>query len=148
LSKRLRVGIYYVTNMEIGTTKFSGIINLTRAFGSFTLIILGSTFALGQQQHVVFSEAFEVPAAGWTKIGVAGENNWAEGECAGNGSSFPGSQSLYVTDESSSACGFNYSYANSLSGVSEVIAYRSVDLFCGVNAQFRFDYRVGGDLKD
>lgn len=133
--------------MKIMTTNFRGKFDFAYRFSFFVLVLLFS-FDTTAQQHTIFSDNFETLSPDWTKQTIPGENGWAEGECAGNGPSSPGTFALYVTNGNASACGLDYEYVSASSGISMIYAYKNVDAFCGTNLQFRFDYTVNGNPSD
>jgi gliding motility-associated-like protein len=148
LSKRLRVGIYYVTNMKISTTnaylrRSTFFRNLWIPFSFFL-----SAFHVFSQQHPLFTEGFETGASAWILDNVVSENQWVVGECAGNGLSSTGMNSLFVSDGSIEPCGNAFLYSSSLGSVNSIVAKRMVDAFCGSNLVLQFDYFAGGNSED
>ncbi len=111
-------------------------------------LALNSLSHLSAQQVTIFSNGFESGAPEWTTESIAGENAWVLGECAGNGTSFAGVASAYISTGNVVGCGEEFAYTNSASGVQSIVFYREVDAFCGSDLTFSFDYQISGDVND
>lgn len=106
-----------------------------------------STFSLGQT--TLYQANFEPPFLDWLITGDVSTNSWIKNTCAGNGSTGPGTFSMYISKGGSvSGCGPSgieqFAYDNSPSGVKQTIAYTTIDGTCAENLQVQFDYRIDG----
>ncbi|MFT5777885.1 MAG: hypothetical protein ACI837_000833, partial [Crocinitomicaceae bacterium] len=114
----------------------------------FSLLVLLYSFTTFSQA-TLFADNFEF-AFTWTATGDLAPNFWLNDACAGNGTSFPGSNSLYISQGGSiPGCGATgteqYTYTNApAASTNEAIIYNNVDATCASALQVAFDYRVDG----
>ncbi len=110
----------------------------------FFLIVLLLTGFLGYSQATLFTENFESGGTAWSASGDITPNFWEVNSCAGNGSSQPGSNAMYITEGTSVACGNQFAYTNSVSGTNTAIFHTTVDGTCASSLQVNFDYSIEG----
>lgn len=95
-------------------------------------------------QVVIFNDDFELSTA-FTFSGDLTPNNWRVNSCTGNGSSFGGSNSLYISQGGVALdCGptgdYQYGYVPSPAGTRTVMAITEIDALCFGNLSYSFDY--------
>ena len=111
---------------------------------SICLLLLSSvsTFA----QTVLFADDFE-GANSWSAIGPT-INTWTIEQCAGNGNTSAGLNSMYVTNGAPDGCSASgneaFAYSNAASGIEEAVVATLVDASCASNYQLYFDYIIEG----
>lgn len=97
-------------------------------------------------QALIFNETFENGINGWNTTYQAPHNNfWAIGTIAGNGPSAPGSNSVFVTTDGTTA-----SYANSPSGYEKIVFWKQFNTTGYINCEFTlsFDWKGYGDYNN
>lgn len=113
------------------------------------VVLLCSVFLFGtiaRSQATLFSEDFEGGNSFTTTSGAT--NSWLSSTCAGNGSTLPGTNALYISQggPTPNDCGatgsIQYSFANSPSGILEMIAYTTIDATCAGTLSANFDYTI------
>lgn len=115
-----------------------------------SVLLFGTT---ARSQATLFSEDFEA-ATTFSTSGPTTPNSWINQSCAGNGTSLPGSKSLYISQGGATPadCGptgeYQYSFANSPSGIQEIIAYGSVDGTCASGIMVQFDYQLSSTVLE
>lgn len=116
---------------------------------NFTLTLLSLISLSAFAQTTLYTGNFEPPFVDWTFSGDIAPNSWLKDQCAGNGSSQPGTYSLYITPGGTvPGCGASgteqFAYVNSPSGVKQNIASTTIDGICASNHIATFDYRING----
>lgn len=95
-------------------------------------------------QTSIISDDLEGGISSWTIAGDLTPNFWNLDNCAGNGISSTGTNSLYISN-GTTGCGAtgneSHAYSNSLTGTRNAIIYQSVDASCLTTLNFSFDYR-------
>ena len=97
-------------------------------------------------QATLFTETFEDKPSPWTMAGDLSPNEWIMGNCAGNGSSFPGDTAAFITELGSLVCvNSDHAYTNApAAAVHEVVYHTTVDASCASALQVNFDFRIQG----
>ncbi len=119
----------------------------------FLLLFLSFSIPLLYGQTILIDDDFETTTANWTISGTTTPNTWVNDNCAGNGSSAPGTKSFYITD-GSVGCGStgnqSFAYSDAPSGSNFVIASTSINAFCLTNLTLSFDYQNNsiGDVAE
>ena len=107
--------------------------------------LLFTSFLGLSQTATIYSGNFETPFTDWSILGTQSPNKWVNSDCAGNGISFSGTNSLYVTNLSAgSGCTSSYSYDDAPSGTLFTLAYTPVDATCASSLSLQYDYTTGG----
>lgn len=104
-------------------------------------------------QATLYTEDFEVLNPTWIATDDLTPNFWLQKDCAGNGPTFPGTESMYITKGGPDAgCGATgdsqYAYENAPSGTNMATIYTTVDATCATSIQVTFDYRLEGVLSE
>jgi len=122
-----------------------------------TLILLYYVFIFSFNsigQVTIFVEDFEL-SGNFSFSGDLIPNNWRINNCAGNGASLGGINSLYISQGGSTPdCGptgdYQYGYIASPSGVRTVTAITQIDALCFADLNYSIDYQIntldGGDI--
>ena len=118
--------------------------NYAWIISSIAFLSIITQSAVYSQQYTIFSTDFESGSADWTSEGIVGENTFTVAECAGNGTSFPGDNAVYVTNGVADICGNEFAYINGTNAVNEIYFHREV-IGCGTNMQLTFDYIIEGN---
>ncbi|OFZ14437.1 MAG: hypothetical protein A3D92_19520 [Bacteroidetes bacterium RIFCSPHIGHO2_02_FULL_44_7] len=100
-------------------------------------------------QLTFFTEDFESGSGFWTATDDLTPNFWVTANCGGNGSSYPGTFSSYVTFAGAvSGCGQLPAYTNAGSGTLMATYYTTIDASCFNTLELNFDYLVEGVLSE
>tara|TARA_B110000305_G_C19437069_1_gene639612 strand:+ start:1659 stop:2225 length:567 start_codon:yes stop_codon:yes gene_type:complete len=118
---------------------------------TFAIGMLLSGSLIGQTSF--FSDDFESSSASWTQSGDIAPNSLAFNSCAGNGTSLPGTASMYITSVGTiSGCGTtgteHFAYDDAPSGIYEAISSINIDAGCLSSLSASFDYRIDGALTE
>lgn len=111
-----------------------------------------ATSVYGQTPFSIFSDDIESGASNWTVTSSTTPNTWIFDVCSGNGSSSPGSNSMYIssgpTNGTVVGCGptgtEQFIFSNSPSGVLNSIVSAQVDAQCLETVEITFDYQFDG----
>ncbi|MCJ8291894.1 MAG: HYR domain-containing protein [Crocinitomicaceae bacterium] len=114
-----------------------------------SLFLLASTQLFSQA--TLFTELFESGSASWVASGDLTENKWTTSTCAGNGPTYPGANSIYVSPAGGTIAGCDagevqeFAYANApATTIHSLIISTTVDATCASALQLSFDYSMGG----
>lgn len=117
-------------------------------------LLLCSLFLLASSQLfsqvTLFTETFESGGATWMSNGNLTPNEWIVDNCAGNGPSITGINSMYISPVGGTLPGCDageteqYTYENSPSGIQSTITHHTVDAACAVSLQLSYDYTIEG----
>ncbi len=116
---------------------FTGILCFSTAFGQATL----------------FSDDFESGMGSWIATDDLTPNYFHVQTCAGNGTTLPGSNAMYITiGGPNPGCGAlgedQYAYSNSPAGVQMATQYVTVDATCANALIAEFDYKIDGVVAE
>lgn len=111
-----------------------------------------ATSVYGQAPFSIFSDDIESGASNWTVTSSTTPNTWIFDVCAGNGSTIPGSNSMYVssgpTNGVIAGCGATgteqFNFSNSPSGTLNSIVSAQADAQCLETVEITFDYQFDG----
>jgi len=100
-----------------------------------------------------FTEDFESGGPTWLSTGTLTPNDWRTSSCAGNGSTLPGVNALYISKGGAQpGCGLDgidqFAYDNSGAGSESLIRYVFVSANCFTSMSVNLDYIVDGDAND
>ncbi|NRA11666.1 MAG: HYR domain-containing protein [Crocinitomicaceae bacterium] len=118
---------------------------------TFAIGLLLSGSLIGQTSF--FSDDFESGIGSWIQTGDATPNSWIVNSCAGNGTSLPGTTSMYITSGGTvPGCGATgteqHAYVDAPVGINEAISATNVDAGCLASLTASFDYRIDGMLTE
>ena len=118
---------------------------------TFAIGLLLSGSLIGQTSF--FSDDFESSSASWTQSGDIAPNSLAFNSCAGNGTSLPGTTSMYITSVGTiPGCGTtgteHFAYDDAPSGIYKAIGSINVDAGYLSLLSASFDYRIDGVMTE
>lgn len=114
------------------------------------LLILSAAYG---QTATIYTEDFETGMTGWNAADDLTPNYWISNSCAGNGTTSPGTNSMYITIGGAVAgCGatgdIQYAYSNSPSGTQVATQHITVDATCASDLIIEFDYKIDGVVSE
>ena len=113
-------------------------------------ILATSLYFVSFSQTTLFTDDMEALVNTWVRSEDTAPNFWLDNSCAGNGTSNPGTKSLYISSGGSVAgCGptgtEQFAYVNApATSVNSALVYETVDGTCASSYEVTFDYLIDG----
>ena len=119
----------------------------------FLIVAFALVPTINAQTTIIYANDFEITSADWNTSMYDLPNRWIKNTCAGNGTTFPGTWSMYINPGGAiDGCAINgkerYAYENTPSGAGTSLAYIPIDANCAGNLNLTYDYTTEGAIGE